>query len=262
MSYCVYKHTFPNGKVYIGITGRTPERRWDKGRGYSHNNYMNNAIAKYGWDNVKHDILVDNLTKEEAEEKEIELISTYKSNDLQHGYNIANGGNCAGTMSESTKRKIAEGRMGKDNPMFGKYGSDNPHSIKINQYDMNGVYIKTWDSSADAERELGIPKTKIIACCRNKRKSAQGYQWKYFNGDIRNINSYVGYHPFGSSNSMYGKPSHLRKKVIQKDLEGNVIAIYDSLKEADKQTGVSFKSISSCCNGKRKTSHGYIWCFE
>ena len=33
-NYCVYKHTAPNGKVYIGITGQSPEMRWRKGYGY------------------------------------------------------------------------------------------------------------------------------------------------------------------------------------------------------------------------------------
>lgn len=29
--YTVYKHTTPSGKVYIGITGQKPERRWQNG---------------------------------------------------------------------------------------------------------------------------------------------------------------------------------------------------------------------------------------
>ena len=33
--YCVYKHTNKtNNKVYIGITCRKPEVRWDSGWGY------------------------------------------------------------------------------------------------------------------------------------------------------------------------------------------------------------------------------------
>lgn len=31
--YSVYKHTAPNGKVYIGITGKDPEKRWLNGGG-------------------------------------------------------------------------------------------------------------------------------------------------------------------------------------------------------------------------------------
>lgn len=33
-SYTVYKHTSPSGKVYIGITKKKPEYRWNHGRGY------------------------------------------------------------------------------------------------------------------------------------------------------------------------------------------------------------------------------------
>ena len=32
--YSVYKHTFPNGKVYIGITKQNPLKRWRNGTGY------------------------------------------------------------------------------------------------------------------------------------------------------------------------------------------------------------------------------------
>ncbi len=35
--YCVYMHTAPNGKVYIGITSQKPSQRFGRGRGYWHN---------------------------------------------------------------------------------------------------------------------------------------------------------------------------------------------------------------------------------
>ena len=41
-------HIFPNNKKYIGITKQTPEKRWENGKGYKHNNYIQNAINKYG----------------------------------------------------------------------------------------------------------------------------------------------------------------------------------------------------------------------
>ena len=93
--YCVYKHTAPNGKVYIGITCQNPLRRWNNGKGYAENSYFSNAIVKYGWDNIKHEILFDNLTKEEACQKEIDLIAEHKSNIADYGYNISSGGECA-----------------------------------------------------------------------------------------------------------------------------------------------------------------------
>ena len=62
--YCVYKHTSPSNKVYIGIT-INPKRRWNKSH-YKYNEHFNNAINKYGWDNFNHEILFSNLTIEDA----------------------------------------------------------------------------------------------------------------------------------------------------------------------------------------------------
>lgn len=51
-------------------------------------------------------------------------------------------------------------------------------SIKIKQYDLNGNYIKTWDSINDAIRCYN-GNTQICQCCKGKRKQANGYKWKY-----------------------------------------------------------------------------------
>lgn len=111
-NYYVYKHTSPNNKCYIGITCQNPSRRWRNGNGYSEQFFWK-AICKYGWDNFTHEILYSGLTKNEAEQKEIELIKQYKSNDRRFGYNIDNGGKCSGRMSEQTKLKIHNAKVGK-----------------------------------------------------------------------------------------------------------------------------------------------------
>ena len=114
--YTVYMHVCPNDKKYIGITKLKPNDRWINGRGYKDNNYFFKAIKKYSWENIKHEILFVNLTKKEAEQKEIELIAYYKSNQKEYGYNIENGGhvNC---VSEETKKKISEAtRKAMQNP--------------------------------------------------------------------------------------------------------------------------------------------------
>lgn len=64
-TYTVYKHTSPNGKVYIGITKLSVERRWQEGKNYKTSNHFNNAIKKYGWDNIKHEILFTGLSRSE-----------------------------------------------------------------------------------------------------------------------------------------------------------------------------------------------------
>ena len=114
-NYCVYKHTSPSGKVYIGITCQEPEKRWKNGCAYKNNQHFANAIKKYGWDNFIHEILVIGLTKDEACQKEIELIAFYKSNQSEFGYNRSIGGevNKGWHHTEEAKRKIGKASLGK-----------------------------------------------------------------------------------------------------------------------------------------------------
>lgn len=92
-SYIVYKHTTPSDKVYIGITFQDPEDRWEGGNGYSRQIFYR-AIQKYGWENIKHEVLFSGLSEAEAKRLEIELIAKYKANDPAHGYNVSAGGDC------------------------------------------------------------------------------------------------------------------------------------------------------------------------
>lgn len=89
--FYVYIHTCPNGKKYVGVTGRDPKSRWQKGKGYQNNDHFYRAILKYGWDNIAHEVFeVD--SEEEMYRKEIELISFYHTNDPRYGYNHSSGG--------------------------------------------------------------------------------------------------------------------------------------------------------------------------
>ena len=133
--YSVYKHTLPkeisgkdNDMVYIGITGSEPKKRWRKnGEGYKNNPYFWRSIQKYSWNNFTHDILYSGLTKEEAEQNEIELIALYKSDNREFGYNIEHGGNSRGKHSEESKQKMSDNHKdtsGENHPLYGKHHSD------------------------------------------------------------------------------------------------------------------------------------------
>lgn len=70
MVYCVYKHTNKiNNKVYIGQTMNVQDRWSRQGSRYKGCTYFFHAIKKYGWDNFLHEILEDNLTNKEANDK-------------------------------------------------------------------------------------------------------------------------------------------------------------------------------------------------
>lgn len=50
---------------------------------------------------------------------------------------------------------------------------------KINQYDLNGNFIKTWNSIISASKELNINVKAIQSCCMQRTKTSGGYIWRY-----------------------------------------------------------------------------------
>lgn len=116
MSYTVYKHTSPSGKVYIGITCQRVAQRWKNGHGYKHSPHFQAAIEKYGWDAIQHEIIAENLTQEAATRMEVELIAQYDSNNPEKGYNLSTGGeySTAGIrLSEERRRQISLAHKGR-----------------------------------------------------------------------------------------------------------------------------------------------------
>ena len=107
-NYIVYKHTSPSKKVYIGITSKKPEYRYNNGNGYKANPHFTNAIKKYGWDAFSHEIIAEGLTREEACEKEKEQIRIHNSTDERYGYNLSLGGESGPKFTEESKAKISE----------------------------------------------------------------------------------------------------------------------------------------------------------
>lgn len=51
--------------------------------------------------------------------------------------------------------------------------------IKVNQFDLNGNFIQTWNSAKDVERKLKINSSHITHCCKKQRKTAGGFKWSY-----------------------------------------------------------------------------------
>ena len=156
--YKIYKHTTPNNKVYIGLTRVSPTKRWNNGKNYKNNHYFYKAIEKYGWNNIKHEILCDKLTYEEACNKEIEYIDFYKSNDHRYGYNIMRGG----LLQNDEIRKI----MSKNNK--NKKGVlilsivDQNTSLMSNLYKYNGCFkLDIYDSISECAIDIGKSKGTI-----------------------------------------------------------------------------------------------------
>lgn len=94
--YTLYVHTnLFNNKKYVGITSKSNvNERFLNGAGYKSNKEFWNDIQKYGWDSgFKHEILLKDLSVEEACKKEAEYIHKFNATNKNFGYNRDDGGN-------------------------------------------------------------------------------------------------------------------------------------------------------------------------
>ena len=108
ISYTVYIHTTPDGRKYVGMTNCNPRDRWSNGRGYTQK-VFGSAIEQFGWENILHEIIAEDLTREEASDMEIALIKKYNTTDRKYGYNVRKGGNVPS--EQNGKNPNAKGKM-------------------------------------------------------------------------------------------------------------------------------------------------------
>lgn len=217
--YCVYRHTAPNGKVYVGVTSIVPERRWESGHGYKYNTHFWCAIVKYGWDNFIHEIVCDELTKEQAYSLEKELIATHRATDPRFGYNITEGG-CGGLcgiqISEETRKKKSEAAK------------------------------RCWETS---ERR---------ACVRKGRRWSDEAKLSISETQKAVWADPVKRQKIIDGMRTGGQKQH-RISVIQRTLLGEYVKTWPSMCEIERELGIPTGKISECCRGKRLSVKGFIW---
>lgn len=85
------------------------------------------------------------------------------------------------TVSHNNKEAYRIGLSKPNRVMLGRKSEKCPNSIPINQYDMNGNFIRRWNCSYDVIRELGLRSNHIANCCKGDRNSFAGYKWSYAN---------------------------------------------------------------------------------
>lgn len=240
-NYCVYKHTTPSGKVYIGITGRDPVVRWKNGTGYSGSKYFNSAIKKYGWENIQHEILMTGLTKKEACEAEKKLIKEYDSTNVKKGYNRTLGGNEGAVLLPESRKKISE--KSKAHHASPEYRAAASEWMK-----KRVVSEKTRKKISEAQigrAPVILPEeTRKLIGKKNKEKfSTKQWQEEHKN-QLLNL-------------AQYGIEK--ARRVRQYTNDGQFVKEYKSMKEAGRQTGIRDGNICKCCKGMVNKAGGYIW---
>lgn len=246
-NYCVYRHTAPNGKVYIGITSQKPEQRWASGKGYVHNKYFTNAIKKYGWDNIQHDILLDGLTSDQASEFERLYIYMYRSNTPNYGYNKTTGGEKGFSLQGEYKAKFDElmknpDRREKVSKGLKKYYENPEARMRASQ-----IQKQKWENKDFRERFQKIAQTRA-ADPEYRKKLSRVLTEK------RNTDEY--------RQSMMGGNNPNAKSVLQYSVDGKLIKKYNSISDACRAVGANHSNIVACINGRLKIAYGFLWDYE
>lgn len=164
----IYKATFPNGKVYIGQTTQTLENRKYQHRrdaiDLNRKSPFFFAIRKYGWENVKWEIVEEGeFTAEELDDKEIYYISFYHScvkDENCNGYNVLKG-------------------------------RHNDDSLRVRLKDMKPILDKIIQMNKDGIKEKEIAK-EVNLDIDTVKGILKGRTWRYYTG-IKRVPSQVNY---------------------------------------------------------------------
>lgn len=248
--WIIYAHkSKTTGKYYVGQTCRNLSARCGiNGSQYTkkHNLKFYNAIQKYGWEDFEHYIISTCESLEEA--YELEQYYILELDSFKNGYNSTMGG--AGSkgkkMSLEQRQKMSQSMKGKTSwikyapqeqlPMFGKHHSEET-KIKIGNANRGRIISK---EGREKMRLAKLGKKGAKHTVETRKKLSQ--------------------QKLGSKNPMYGKHTNNRPDscipVIQLDLQGNIVAEYESIGEAFRKTGIW--GIGRAIKRKIKAGN-YLW---
>lgn len=157
-----------------------------------HNKENGTVLTKKG----RYDIWLDRYGKEEADKRHLEWrlkLSQYQQYKLENGWKHTeeskekiSRASKGRKLSEQTKNKMRKPKPEGFSEKLSKIHKGVPKGpskkkLKVQQFDLNGNLIDTWDSITEAEKQLKI--FNISAVCKEKQETAGGYKWKYKNNE-------------------------------------------------------------------------------
>ena len=265
----IYKYTSPSNKIYVGQTIREQERKaafLRKNKRYS-GPKIEAARKKYGPENFKYEVIfvIESSNKDEVRnilnEKEKYFIGIFDS--IKNGYNLDEGG--AYKDSEHTKPVSEETIKKRSEAMKKLYANGykivlseeaiksikNKLSIPIIQYTIKGEFIREWESAAEAGRVLGVKPSLITKVCKKQNQCCRQFVFVY-KSEYPDVPKQIdtSYLPKRILENPERYKNGKARKVLQYDLQGELINTFNSLKEAGKLLNYSDITLGKYCRGK------------
>ena len=265
-----------NGKQYIGQTIRSFNDR-HKQHLRCNDTHFDRALAKYGEDSFEWEILYIGSSKENLNQKEIELIQKYNT-VRPNGYNIPLGGNSfhgykitkkhRENLSKALKKYYKNNpnaMKGENSPQYGVVWSDE------RKESMSEIKKSFWNNNDKARDEMSKIKKQfykdnpdaLVAMGERTRR------WTAENGSPVKGMKHTTESRKRMSEAQKGKviPEETREKIRKNSTRKRSVInidtgeIFDTVREASESVGKNKSSISNVCRGVKNTSGGYRWSY-
>jgi hypothetical protein len=273
----IYKITSPSGKVYVGQTIRSFEKRMQEHKSkFSGCTYLKRAIQKYG-DEMKYEIIEEDVPQQHIDEREIYWINHFNSL-APHGYNLGTGGHyergytqeAKDNMRNATiKSKIEKngylGRVEKDGNLFYPKAQNNCTKIFLS----NGGFrtkeecievLKEYTKDPDNFIKVDSPyKRKDGSVLKRCEKWTVKYKNVYLGDYETEAKGWEVIEMYQRDPEKFVKPErittgHIFKRCNRWNLryKGNFLGSYDTQKEAQEALGRYREDPKKFIKGQRK----------
>ena len=270
----IYKITNDvNGKVYIGQTIRSVWVRWRNHVSQAYNDRWNScprlhrAIRKYGEDSFTCEPIV------KAPDMVLDDLERYWINyydSINTGYNITLGGKSGGKKADDTailekwnsgmtireickclgygkstisSRLHALGVRNEETRERGWRKGSEKSRIPVYMYDLKGNYVRSFKSIKEANAFLGKV-NGVSPALSGTILQTGGYMWRTYKAE--KIEPY--------------NPEHAQIRSVAKlDMDGNVLEVFASMKDAAKAVNGCHANIIRACKNPWKTCCGFKW---
>lgn len=250
-----------NKKIYIG-SSEDIRTRWKSGhcrdlmKNDHHSAPLQNFFNKKDYEHIRFTIeCIEECPENHLKDREqfyLDDLSPFNDN----GYNVCR-------IAYSSKGLRRTPKMIAD--LSQKLGSP------LNQYTLDGNFIQSYNSPYIAFQNTGLNNRSIAgAAFRSKNGLFGGFIWRPLNNEfsnkdltseqLKNLRCRKKYKSRSAEDSEK-QSSNFGRKVAKYDLNGTLIAIYNSMYLAASENNLKKDSIRACCRGKQKSGihAGFKW---
>lgn len=269
--YYLYRHVRldTNQVFYVGIGTKGRRRKYKRAECTKHRNpFWKRIVSKTKYEI---EILFHSDDRTFILEKEKEFIALYGRNNLGKGTlaNLTDGGdgNFGVIISDERRKQISEHtKKTVKSPQFLEMLSKMDYSHlkkKVYQYDLEGNFIKEWDSATDAATQLKLSIRSLSACTsdskHSRKKRIGGFYWRKYKVE-KLPESYLKMPEWTLERRLkFLETNSKRFKKIKMITPNGEEFIFDNTSDLIERFSFDRSSVLKCCKGKIKSYKKYLF---